>query len=70
MLKAQYYLPTTGIGTFNADSLKLEDWPDLLTSKRMKRKTSKSLLNDEGNEKDSSMTRWHFYDMFSKMLFE
>uniref|UniRef100_A0A336MF10 CSON000718 protein n=1 Tax=Culicoides sonorensis TaxID=179676 RepID=A0A336MF10_CULSO len=62
-LKSVYYLPTTGINTFNTDSLKPVDWPGLgvIENKRKKREITQS---------EKSLTRWMLYEIFEQFLKE
>lgn len=69
VLKTQYYLPTTGIGSFNADSLKPQDWPGFLLNRR-KRESFQETVHVEGKETDFTLTRWFFYEMLSKLTQE
>lgn len=77
VLKAQYYLATTGIGSVNINGLKPTYWPGLgiIANRRRKRMINgkKEIYfapeNEafQGDEKEMSMTRWIFYEMLAKM---
>lgn len=55
VLKSQYYIPTTGIGSISTDDLKPVDWPGLIIERKRRSYPEKAL------------TRWVLYEALAQM---